>query len=174
RLAERYVHRRCNMIKYISVALVSFLIGVGGMYYLASMTLNDLDEKHNKRLKEEYELFRYHNTNAAETLIKVSNASINHTLCKLKGEDKKEVIHALILNAMFASDVSKQSIETLEEVFTTSLLAHKELSRTSPNKANEYLLPLIRNHCSNHLPELNCDKIDSLIDSLSKEPSVCT
>lgn len=162
------------MVRYISVALISFFIGVGGMYYLASITLNDLDEKYSKRLKEEYELFRYHNTDAAETLIKVSNASINHTLCKLKGEDKKQVIHALILNAMFASDISKQRLELLEEVFTTSLLAHKELSKTSPDKVDEYLLPLIRNHCSNHLPNLNCDKIESLIDKLSKEPSVCT
>lgn len=165
--------RRCKIIKYISIALVSFLIGVGGMFYITSNMLADMDEKHHKRLQKEHELFRYYYTDAAENLIKLSNASIKLTLCELEGEEKAEVIHALALNAMFASDLSKQSMDILEEVFKTSILAHKEIIRTSADESDEYLLPLIRNHCTNHLPHWDCSKIDSLIDKLSSEPHVC-
>ncbi|OED69165.1 hypothetical protein OAU_10295 [Vibrio cyclitrophicus ZF99] len=162
------------MMKYISVALVSFLIGAGGMYYLTSMTLEDLEYQYAKSLEKEFELFRYQNSDLAETLIKASNVSIKNTLCRLEGEDKEQVIHSLILNAMFSSDISKQSLTTLEEVFTTSLVAYAELSRTSHTKVDKNLLPLIRNHCTNHLPNLNCEKIDSLIEQLSEQPSSCT
>ena|GEM_PF-3139091 len=162
------------MIRYISIALVSFFIGVCGMYYLASMTLADLEQKHQSRLEKEFELFRYQNTSVTETLIKASNASIKHTLCGLKGDGKESVIHSLILNTMFSSDISKQSLATLQEVFTTSLIAYTELKRTSPEEVDENLLPLIRNHCNNHLPNLDCEKLDTLIKQLQEQPSSCT
>ncbi|MDH5896735.1 hypothetical protein [Vibrio splendidus] len=162
------------MIKYILLALASFSIGAGGMYYLTSMTLEDLEYKYAKSLEKEFELFRYQNSGVAEALIKASNVSIKHTLCMLEGEDKEQVIASLILNAMFSSDISKQSLATLEEVFTTSLVAYAELSRTSNTRVDKNLLPLIRNHCTNHLPNLDCEKIDSLIEQLSEQPSSCT
>nr|PMJ81132.1 hypothetical protein BCU13_22025 [Vibrio lentus] len=162
------------MIKYILLVLASFSISAGGVYYLTSMTLDDLEFKYAKSLEKEFELFRYQNSDLAETLIKASNVSIKNTLCRLEGEDKVQVIHSLILNMMFSSDISKQSLITLEEVFTTSLIAYTEIKKTSPSKVDKNLLPLIRNHCNNHLPNLNCEKIDSLIGQLSKQPSSCT
>lgn len=96
-----------------------------------SVTLEDLGYKYAKSLEKEFELFRYQNSDLAETLIKVSNVSIKNTLCRLEGEDKEQVIHSLILNAMFSSDISKQPLTTLEEVFTTSLIAYTELKNVT-------------------------------------------
>ena len=162
------------MIRYISIALISFLIGVGGMYYLTSMSLNEIDKKHQASLSKELELFKYHNSDVAKNIIDTSNQTIRTTICGVKGDVRDQIVHALILNTMFSSDISKQSLSTIEEVFTTSVIAYIELNRNSTGEVNEALLPLIRNYCNNHVLTVDCEKLDSLIVHMSKELSVCT
>ncbi len=157
------------MFRFIFIGCISFAIGASSMYSFMVPKSDPLKAKFSEKSKVELNSER----NPSKALIDASDTSIKLVLCAMDGSGKQEVVSTLVMNMMLASDTFEQSQETLDSVFTTAVIAHVELNRDLPT-TNTALLPIIRNYCNEHLSGMDCDKLDSLIEMMSHQPSSCT